>query len=81
MKLELYNLGKNLRELYGKFLGDYYTPDLMKLQTTAYPASQLAGQLVSAGLWPPVGEQDWSNGTLDWQPVSFGRENFFQKFP
>lgn len=67
-KLNMYNLGVHLRETYGTFLGDLYRPPIMKMRTAEYPLSIISGQLVNAGLWPPVGSQIW-NSDLNWQPI------------
>ncbi|XP_043579475.1 venom acid phosphatase Acph-1-like isoform X1 [Bombus pyrosoma] len=66
--LNMYNLGVHLRKVYGEFLGDIYTSETMKMQTAEYPLSMLSGQLVNAGLWPPVEIQRWS-ADINWQPI------------
>ncbi|CAL7935090.1 unnamed protein product [Xylocopa violacea] len=66
--LNMYNLGVHLREVYDEFLGDLYTHETMKMQTADYSLSMMSGQLVNAGLWPPLGIQKWSND-MNWQPI------------
>lgn len=63
----MYEIGKFLRERYGKFLGVNFTPDLFYTQSTDSDRAQASVQLVNAALWPPSSEQKW--GPLDWQPV------------
>lgn len=71
-RLNMYNLGVHLREVYGEFLGNIYTVETMKMQTAEYPLSMMSGQLVNAGLWPPVENQQW-NIDMNWQPIPTGQ--------
>lgn len=41
------------------------------MQTVGFPASIMAGELINAGLWPPVDQQIWKDD-LAWQPIPFG---------
>lgn len=66
-KLDLYNVGKFLRERYGKFLGAHYNPSEYYTQSTDVDRTKASMQLVNAGLWPPDATQKW--GPLDWQPI------------
>ncbi|XP_053989048.1 venom acid phosphatase Acph-1-like isoform X2 [Hylaeus volcanicus] len=67
-RLNMYNLGVHLREVYGQLLGDIFTTEVMKMHTTEYPLSMMSAQLVNAGLWPPAESQVW-NSDLNWQPI------------
>ena len=69
--MHLYILGTRLRKDYDAFLGSIYTDEVIKMQTTAFPTSIVAGELINAGLWPPVGSQIWKDDLL-WQPIPFG---------
>lgn len=70
-KLNMYNLGVHLREIYDEFLGDAYTYEILKMRTTEYPLSMLSAQLVNAGLWPPSKNQTWHED-MKWQPIPTG---------
>lgn len=76
--MNLFNLGRNLRKTYGDFIGSFYTDKVNRMQTTEFSVSIIAGELINAGLWPPVGQQVWKND-LDWQPIPFGMEPIFLK--
>ncbi|TGZ53473.1 Uncharacterized protein DBV15_05864, partial [Temnothorax longispinosus] len=67
-ELNIYKLGVYLREIYNDFLGNTYTPEIMKARTTEHSLSILSAQLVNAGLWPPAGNQIWIEN-LKWQPI------------
>lgn len=47
--------------------------EAIKMQTTEFPVSIMAGELINAGLWPPTDSQIWNNDLL-WQPIPFGTE-------
>ncbi|XP_018561726.1 prostatic acid phosphatase-like isoform X2 [Anoplophora glabripennis] len=66
-KVQLYDIGKFLRERYGDFLGNHYSPDLYYTQSTDVDRTKASMQLVNAGLWPPEETQKW--GPIDWQPI------------
>nr|CAI5830473.1 unnamed protein product [Callosobruchus analis] len=68
----LYEIGRFLRNRYGKFLGTLYSPDIYYTQSTGVDRTKASMQMVNAGLWPPVGDQQW--GPLDWQPVPIKSE-------
>ncbi|XP_014217450.1 venom acid phosphatase Acph-1-like [Copidosoma floridanum] len=70
VKLDLFGLGVSLRKTYDRFLGSLYTEPAMLMRTTEYPVSIIAGELINAGLWPPVGPQIWKED-LPWQPIPF----------
>ncbi|XP_012542776.1 venom acid phosphatase Acph-1 isoform X2 [Monomorium pharaonis] len=67
-ELNMYNLGVYLRNVYDKFLGDTYTPDIIKTRTTEHTLSILSAQLVNSGLWPPAANQIWIE-SLKWLPI------------
>ncbi|XP_025829699.1 venom acid phosphatase Acph-1 isoform X2 [Agrilus planipennis] len=66
-KVQMYELGKWLRERYGNFLGSLYNPSEFYVQTTDVDRTKVTAQLINAGLWPPNSVQKW--GPLDWQPI------------
>ncbi|KAL3270774.1 hypothetical protein HHI36_021300 [Cryptolaemus montrouzieri] len=66
-KRQLYETGIFLRERYGHFLGERYTPDLYYTESTDVDRTKASMQLVNAGLWPPKGDQIW--GPILWQPI------------
>ncbi|XP_026480769.1 venom acid phosphatase Acph-1-like [Ctenocephalides felis] len=73
-KLRLYKLGKTVRARYGKFLGDLYTTDLATTFCTDFPRTKASAQMFHAGLWPPLGDQIWSDDeslASMWQPVPY----------
>ncbi|KAL7305432.1 hypothetical protein TKK_0002174 [Trichogramma kaykai] len=70
VKEQLYEIGVQLRQQYSNFLNDIYMDETMKAHTNEFPVSQMAGELVNAGLYPPVREQIW-NADLMWQPIPF----------
>ncbi|XP_015434584.1 PREDICTED: venom acid phosphatase Acph-1-like [Dufourea novaeangliae] len=67
-KLNMYNLGVHLRDVYDEFLGDVFTTRTVKVRTAGYPLSMMSSQLVNAGLWPPAEIQKWNND-VNWQPI------------
>ncbi|XP_063222651.1 venom acid phosphatase Acph-1 [Bacillus rossius redtenbacheri] len=67
-KRQQYEQGRFLRARYGSLLGDYYSPDIVAMQSTGVDRTQMSAQLEAAGMWRPVGWQRW-NPDLDWQPV------------
>ncbi|KAG8263237.1 prostatic acid phosphatase-like [Homalodisca vitripennis] len=67
-KKQQYELGQFLRDRYGQFLGEEFSNDQVRLQSTGVDRALMSAQLVSAGLFPPVGYQKWNPG-LDWQPI------------
>ncbi|XP_033322530.2 venom acid phosphatase Acph-1 [Megalopta genalis] len=69
-KLNMYDLGTHIRNVYDKFLGMQYRSETMKVRTAEYPLSILSAQLVNAGLWPPTNLTKWSDD-IDWQPIPF----------
>lgn len=70
--MDLYNVGKYLRQRYGKFLGTRYNPNEYYTQSTDVDRTKASMQLVNAGLWPPDSDQQW--GPLDWQPIPIHSE-------
>ncbi|XP_050315759.1 prostatic acid phosphatase-like isoform X2 [Anthonomus grandis grandis] len=75
-KLQVYDIGKFLRNRYSTFLGDYYYPEQYFTQSTDVDRTKASMQLVNAGLWPPKGKQIW--GPLDWQPIPIHAEPLSQ---
>lgn len=69
--MHLFNLGVHLRSMYDAFIGSIYMDEIIKMQTTEFPSSIIAGELINAGLWPPVEPQIWNEDLL-WQPIPFG---------
>jgi len=68
--MQQYQLGKFLRARYGEFLGDEYTTEQARVQSTGVDRTLMSAQLVCAGLFPPspASAQRW-NPDLPWQPV------------
>lgn len=66
-KMEVYEIGRFLRNRYQNFLGDYYSPDEYYAQSTDVDRTKASSLLLNAGLWPPKTIQVWGN--LDWQPI------------
>lgn len=64
-----YQLGKNLRDNYTDFLGDLYLPKLVMGHSSDYDRTKMSLQLVLAGLFPPVKEEQRWNPALNWQPI------------
>ncbi|CAG9770170.1 unnamed protein product [Ceutorhynchus assimilis] len=75
-KIQLYEVGKFLRERYHKFLGDHYWPDEFFTQSTDVDRTKASMQLINSGLWPPKSIQVW--GPLNWQPVPVHAEPLSQ---
>ncbi|XP_066585945.1 venom acid phosphatase Acph-1-like [Prorops nasuta] len=69
-KMREYNIGKKLRELYNKFLGVTYTPNLVAARSTNSDRTKMSLQLLLAALYPPPPNQKW-HPALDWQPIPY----------
>lgn len=65
-----YRIGKALRRRYNGFLDATYTPDVLDATTTAYNRTKMSLMLVLAGLYPPIGEDQFEDG-LGWQPIPY----------
>ncbi|XP_060527042.1 venom acid phosphatase Acph-1-like [Cylas formicarius] len=65
-----FDLGKLLRKRYDHYLGDVYTPDLIKATTTDYDRTKMSLLLTLAGLFAPSLSQKWHD-TLDWMPIPY----------
>lgn len=65
--MQLFNVGKYLRQRYNKFLGKIYEPDLYYAQATDVDRTKTSVQVLNAALWPPEVLQQW--GPLKWQPI------------
>lgn len=59
-----------LRQKYGSFLGDIYTPDLVKAYSTDFDRTKMTALLVLAGLFPPSKSQKF-NENLSWMPIPY----------
>nr|XP_018915797.1 PREDICTED: testicular acid phosphatase homolog [Bemisia tabaci] len=64
----MYELGKFLRHRNSSFLSEIYKPKEIFVSTLNTDRIIISGQLVLAGLYPPVGIQIW-NTDLPWQPI------------
>lgn len=67
-RVEMYNLGKVLREMYNGFLGTSYYAEEFKAFSTAYDRTLMSVQTLLAGMFPPEGFQVWDD-RLPWQPI------------
>nr|ACE75179.1 histidine acid phosphatase [Glyptapanteles flavicoxis] len=67
-RLASYNEGLFLRDRYGEFLGDDYSPDKFWLQSTSADRAKMTAMILSAALWKPNEKQKFKSG-VDWQPV------------
>ncbi|XP_044010439.1 uncharacterized protein LOC122854092 [Aphidius gifuensis] len=76
-KMRAYRLGEKIRELYGDFIGNTYSPSIVNARSTDADRTKMSLQLVLAALFKPSDKQIW-NGNLNWQPtiVSFVPEFF-----
>uniref|UniRef100_A0A0C9PLG4 acid phosphatase n=1 Tax=Fopius arisanus TaxID=64838 RepID=A0A0C9PLG4_9HYME len=61
-------LGRKLRDFYGDFLGDIYSPLTTYGRSTNYERTKMSLQAVMAGLFPPTQAQRW-HPDINWQPV------------
>lgn len=61
-------MGKELRELYGDFIGDSYSPIKVNARSTDYDRTKMSLQLVMSALFKPKKDQIW-NSELNWQPT------------
>ncbi|KAH8270102.1 hypothetical protein KR018_004062, partial [Drosophila ironensis] len=68
-KVELYKLGKQLRQRYKDFLAPYYQPDMIRAQSSESPRTMMSLQMVLAGLFPPENTPMEWNMMLNWQPI------------
>ncbi|XP_014280005.1 venom acid phosphatase Acph-1 [Halyomorpha halys] len=67
-KNQQFEIGKDLRLRYDRFLGKAYTSDILEAWTTDSDRTKMSAALVLAGLFPPVEEQIWNKDLL-WQPI------------
>ncbi|KAJ8951021.1 hypothetical protein NQ318_006406 [Aromia moschata] len=65
-----YNIGKELRERYNSFLGEFYYPELVEATSTNYNRTKVSLQLMLASLFPPSGLEIWKTN-FEWQPVPY----------
>ncbi|XP_043649078.1 venom acid phosphatase Acph-1 [Drosophila teissieri] len=68
-KVELYKIGKQLRQRYKDFLPAYYQPDVIRAQSSESPRTLMSMQMVLAGLFPPENTPMEWNQLLNWQPI------------
>ncbi|XP_017042311.1 venom acid phosphatase Acph-1 [Drosophila ficusphila] len=68
-KVELYKIGKQLRQRYKDFLPSYYQPDMIRAQSSESPRTLMSMQMVLAGLFPPENTPMEWNLMLNWQPI------------
>ncbi|KAH8360552.1 hypothetical protein KR200_008791 [Drosophila serrata] len=68
-KVELYKIGKQLRQRYKDFLDPYYQPDMIRAQSSESPRTLMSMQMVLAGLFPPENTPMEWNLMLNWQPI------------
>ncbi|XP_014210577.1 venom acid phosphatase Acph-1-like [Copidosoma floridanum] len=67
-KRQEYNIGVQLRKLYGEFLGEQYRPEEVLATSSDYDRTKDSLQLVLASLYPPTNELAW-NEDLNWSPI------------
>ncbi|KAK9877477.1 hypothetical protein WA026_018586 [Henosepilachna vigintioctopunctata] len=67
-KLEMYNLGKQIRLKYESFIPKYYSPLDVEVKSSYSDRCLMSAQLFTSGLFTPVGDQIW-NPDLLWQPI------------
>lgn len=77
-KLQEFQLGKILRENYGRMLGEDYTEDKLHVRSTDTTRTQMSALLVLAGLWPPSENQSW-HPSLKWQPIPVFSKPFLEE--
>ncbi|CAD5234731.1 unnamed protein product [Bursaphelenchus xylophilus] len=63
-----YELGFNLKQYYGDFLGNTYRPSQLRVWAGNDNRTITSAQVVLAALFPPRAQQVWNN-QLKWQPV------------
>ncbi|XP_008550915.1 venom acid phosphatase Acph-1 isoform X1 [Microplitis demolitor] len=68
-RLNVYNIGLYLRDRYGEFLGENYSPDKFWLQSTSADRAKMTAMILSAALWKPSEKQKFKS-EIDWQPVA-----------
>ncbi|KAG4080083.1 hypothetical protein HA402_014523 [Bradysia odoriphaga] len=67
-KRQQYELGQYFRRRYGKLLGPKYSVDKVYVRSTDFDRCIMSAQANLAGLFPPTGDQKWSDDIL-WQPI------------
>ncbi|XP_043260705.1 venom acid phosphatase Acph-1-like [Colletes gigas] len=67
-KMTAYKLGQFLRLRYEKLLGPIYSKEIIWFRADEVERVVMTGELVAAGLFPPVKRQRW-NPALRWQPI------------
>lgn len=63
-----YKLGQYFRDRYDEFLGPLYSKKVITFYSSEVDRVVMTGELVAAGMYPPVGIQRW-NTDLNWQPI------------
>lgn len=65
---QVYQFGKNLRQIYNDFLGEKYVPSKIYAMAGEDNRTIASALGVLAGLFPPKANQIWNN-ELPWQPI------------
>ncbi|XP_056648742.1 venom acid phosphatase Acph-1-like [Diorhabda sublineata] len=66
-----FNVGKNLRQRYNDFLGNFYYPEMIDARSTDTNRTKMSLQLVLAGLFPPDENDEFAKQIGYWQPVPY----------
>ncbi|CAH0554071.1 unnamed protein product [Brassicogethes aeneus] len=69
-KQRAYKLGHLLRERYDNFLGQIYTPDIVRAKSTDFDRTKMSALLALAGLFKPAPSQLW-NEEVTWLPIPY----------
>lgn len=64
----MYDLGESIRAQYSGFIPEYYLAEDTYVFSSYADRCHMSAQLLTAGLYPPVGDQIW-NPELLWQPI------------
>ncbi|XP_049782248.1 lysosomal acid phosphatase-like [Schistocerca cancellata] len=67
-KMEMFTLGKFLRQRYNGFLSETYYPQEGHVRSSDNDRCLMSAETCLAGLYPPKGDQVW-NPELLWQPI------------
>ncbi|XP_049846637.1 lysosomal acid phosphatase-like isoform X1 [Schistocerca gregaria] len=67
-KVEMFTLGKFLRQRYNGFLSETYYPQEVHVRSSDNDRCLMSAETCLAGLYPPKGDQVW-NTELLWQPI------------
>lgn len=69
-KQEMYDLGKTIRSIYDRHLGELYLPKYVDARSSNFDRAKASLQLVLASLYPPTGDTIW-NEEVKWQPIPY----------